>query len=83
MTVAPMNCQQLVELVTEYFENALPAPERIRVENHLQGCGACRAHLEQMRITLNLVGKLTADDLSDPARDELMSVFRQWKNEQE
>jgi anti-sigma factor RsiW len=81
MTQARMTCQELVELVTDYFEDALSAEERTRFEAHLGGCSGCNVYIQQMRKTLELMGKLTADYLSDPARDELMSVFRQWKQE--
>ena len=81
MIQAPMTCQELVELVTDYFENALPDEERTRFETHLGGCSGCNFYIQQMRKTLELMGKHTTDDLSDPARDELMSVFRQWKSE--
>jgi anti-sigma factor RsiW len=53
-----MTCQELVELVTEYLEGTLPGPDRQRFEEHLAECPHCVAYLEQMRITIGLVGRL-------------------------
>ena len=55
-----MTCQELVELVTEYLEGALPASDRRRFDEHLAECPHCVAYLDQMRITIRLVGRLRA-----------------------
>jgi anti-sigma factor RsiW len=49
-----LTCQQLVELVTDYLEDALSRRDRARFERHVSGCGACPAYLDQMRQTLTL-----------------------------
>ena len=72
----PVSCRELVELVTDYLEDALPAPERRRVDAHLAHCPHCSAYLEQLGATLDALGTLTEDDLSEPARDDLLEVFR-------
>jgi anti-sigma factor RsiW len=47
-----MSCAELVELVTEYFEDQLPAAERERIREHLLLCDGCHAHVEQVRAVL-------------------------------
>ena len=42
MTSEPLTCRELVELVTDYLEWALPALNRARVESHLARCSHCR-----------------------------------------
>lgn len=79
MTTDELTCQELVELVTDYLEDALPDHGRTRFEDHLAGCTGCRRYLEQMRLTLRLVGRLRGGDLSLPARDALLAAFRTWK----
>ena len=74
-----VTCKELVELVTEYFEGTLPTAERVRFESHLEGCQRCRNHLDQMRQTITLVGKLTEDGISPEASAELLRIFRNWK----
>jgi anti-sigma factor RsiW len=41
MTPRDIACQELVELVTEYFEGALPPDEVAAVDQHLVDCDAC------------------------------------------
>jgi predicted anti-sigma-YlaC factor YlaD len=74
-----LTCQELVELVNDYIEGLLPSEEQTRFELHLQGCSGCRAYLQQMRQTIDLTGRLRDDELLPPARDELLDVFRKWK----
>jgi predicted anti-sigma-YlaC factor YlaD len=74
-----LSCQELVELVTDYLEGALPALQRARFEEHLARCSGCRNYLAQMRITIDSLGRLTEDAIPAQARDDLLGVFRNWK----
>jgi anti-sigma factor RsiW len=76
--VPELTCQELVELVTDYLEDRLPATERARFEAHLGDCPHCRVYLEQMRHTLSLLGHLPAESLSPRAREALLAAFRDW-----
>jgi anti-sigma factor RsiW len=77
-----MPCQELVELVTAYFEDALPRRDRRRFEAHIAGCDHCNAYLEQMRLTVEATGRLEVESLDPRARDELLRVFRDWQQGQ-
>jgi anti-sigma factor RsiW len=72
-------CQELVELVTAYFDGALSRADRRRFEAHISACDHCSAYLEQMRLTIDAIGRLVEDDIPPQARDELLQVFRDWK----
>lgn len=74
-----LTCQELVELVTDYYEGALSPAERERFEQHAHACSGCHAYLEQMELTIHLTGKLTEADLPPDASDELLRAFRKWK----
>jgi anti-sigma factor RsiW len=74
-----MPCQELVELVTDYIENALSARDRRRFESHLDECEWCVRYVEQMRRTLLTLGRLELDHLPPGAEDELRAAFRGWK----
>jgi anti-sigma factor RsiW len=74
-------CQQVVELVTDYLEGALSAADRRRFERHLAGCPHCTEYLAQMRETLRLTGRLTADDLTPEMRTDLTELYRRWRTE--
>jgi anti-sigma factor RsiW len=76
MAERELTCQELVELITSYLDDALTSEERQRLERHLTYCHGCRAYLEQMRVTLRLVGRLSAEDLPDEMRAGLLIAFR-------
>jgi predicted anti-sigma-YlaC factor YlaD len=79
MSELPLTCQELVELVTDYLEGALDAEQQTRFEAHLAGCRGCTNYLEQMRQSIQLMGRLTEESLPTSARDELLALFRNWK----
>ena len=73
-----LSCQELVELVTDYLEGALPAEEHERIDRHLEICQGCRVYVEQMRQTIELTGRLTVADVSPEAELVLLEAFRAW-----
>jgi anti-sigma factor RsiW len=73
-----MTCQQLVELVTDYLEDALTPEERVRFDAHLEVCPGCVTYLEQIRTTMQLVRR--ADELEErPEVAGLLELFRDYK----
>ena len=73
-----LTCQELVELVTDYLEEALPASERARFEAHLTRCANCPIYLQQLRLTIRLTGTLREEHVPEAAKDELLRHFRDW-----
>ena len=74
-----LTCREMVELVTEYIEGTMPPRLRAIFEAHLSVCPGCTAYLEQMRQTIQALGKLTEETIPPQARDELLQAFRNWK----
>jgi anti-sigma factor RsiW len=74
-----LTCQEVVELVSDYLESALPAEEAELFEQHLNFCDGCLTYLEQMRVTVRLVGRVGEADLPAATRDRLMAAFRDWR----
>ena len=79
MSATALSCQELVELVTDYVEDALPATERERFESHIAGCEHCTAYLEQMRVTISLTGRLRAEEVPAASLEPLLEAFRGWR----
>ena len=77
-TLPEMPCQELVEVITDYLEGALPEPDRIRFEEHLEVCGKCREYVAQFERTIAAVGVVTEQDLDPDVREGLMEAFRGW-----
>jgi anti-sigma factor RsiW len=76
-----LTCQELVELVTDYFEGALPRRDRKRFEAHIAACTHCSLYLEQLRQTIALTGTLREEDVQPDARHALLEQFAKWKQE--
>ncbi len=71
-----LSCQELVELVTDYLEDALGSVDLRRFEDHLGDCGKCQQYLAQLRQTIRVTGTLTADDLPPELEEALLAAFR-------
>ena len=74
-------CQQIVEIITDYLEGSLPRSQRRRFEAHLEGCEHCSEYLEQMRLTINLTGRLRTDDLTPVMREEFAALYRRMSSQ--
>jgi anti-sigma factor RsiW len=74
-------CNVFVELVTDYFEGALPGDESRRLEAHLAICPGCESVLEQFRAVVRMEGRLGEQDvdaLTPAQREPVMAAFRAW-----
>ncbi|MBI5927789.1 MAG: zf-HC2 domain-containing protein [Chloroflexi bacterium] len=76
-----LSCQELVELVTDYLEGALSEMDKERFEAHVSVCYDCHSYFDQMRHTIRLIGRLSESALNPTVKDELLSLFRDWKKE--
>jgi anti-sigma factor RsiW len=80
MTPDPeMSCKELVDLVTHYLEDALPAEDRTRFQAHLAECPWCVEYVAQIERTISAVGASWRDVESDARMAELLELFRDWK----
>ena len=76
-----MICQELVEVITDYLEDRMPAERRLLFEEHVAFCSWCRTYLDQMQDAIRATGSLKEDDLSLETRDALLDAFRNWNPE--
>ena len=74
-----MDCNELVELVTDYLEERLSPADLRRFEAHLDECDACATYVEQIRQSVAVVGTLSEETLPDGAAETLLAEFRDWK----
>jgi anti-sigma factor RsiW len=82
MSAHEMTCRELVEVVTEYVEGTLPADDRIRLEQHLEECPDCTRYIEQMRQTIEALGRLSEESLAPETQRDLLQAFRGWRTRQ-
>jgi anti-sigma factor RsiW len=76
-----LECQQAVELVTDYLEGALSRRERRRLEAHLRACPNCSAYFEQIQAVIAFSGSVDPDDLSERASSDLIELYRRWRQD--
>jgi anti-sigma factor RsiW len=81
--VEHVTCRELVEILTDYLEDALQPGVRAEIERHIVICRGCSTYVEQMRSTIGLLGRIaaaSADEADADARGEqLLSMFRAWQ----
>ena len=77
-----LTCIQVVELVTSYLEGGLSEVDRARFDAHLSACDGCTNYLDQMRVTIAVVGRVREDDFSAEAKAGLVAAFRGWSRDE-
>jgi anti-sigma factor RsiW len=76
-----LECQQAVELITDYLEGSLSRRERRRLEAHLRACRNCSAYLEQIQAVIALSGSVDPEDLNERATSDLIELYRRWRGD--
>ena len=74
-----LSCSQVVELVTEYLEQSLTAHDAALFEQHLNFCEGCVWYFDQMRATIETVGRIEPDEVPPEIERQLLTAFRDWK----
>ncbi|HVF79270.1 MAG TPA: zf-HC2 domain-containing protein [Solirubrobacteraceae bacterium] len=75
-----LTCQEVVELVSDYLDDALTTDQRARVEAHLETCPECTAYLAQLQMTISTLGRLREDDIPGTILNRLVAAFRGWRD---
>jgi predicted anti-sigma-YlaC factor YlaD len=75
VTAEEVTCQQFVELVTDYFEGALPARTLNHVEEHLVMCDWCVTYVEQVRATVESLRTLRERSFQEPPDSVLEALL--------
>jgi anti-sigma factor RsiW len=73
-------CREAVALVSDYLDGRLPSRDAARLEEHLAACPHCSEYLAQIRVTIEALGHVEAEDLSDEALDDLVGLYRSWRS---
>ena len=76
-----LTCQEVVELVTEYLENALLPETRKRLEEHIAECPGCTTYIEQVRLTIGMLRQPAEEPVFPATKQELLRHFRDRKKD--
>ncbi len=74
-----MTCKEVVEIVSDYLEDALSAQDRARFEAHLAGAPAAPRTSSRCARSIRLTGMLTEEQVPAEHRERLRQAFRDWK----
>ena len=74
-----LTCSDIVELVTDYLEHSLSPEDATLFEQHLNFCDGCVWYVDQIRATVETVGRIEPEDVPADVRDHLLIAFRDWK----
>ncbi len=77
-----LNCQEVVELVTDYLEQALLPEMQTEFEKHVKGCPGCDTYLEQVQQAIMLLRKLSEQQTFPETKQDLLEIFRNWKQDE-
>jgi anti-sigma factor RsiW len=77
--VVDLTCKEVVELVTDYLTQAMPAEDRAELEQHLFTCPPCTTYIEQMRTLVTLAGRLDENAGTREVPSDVLDLFRRWK----
>jgi anti-sigma factor RsiW len=80
MSERGLTCHEVIDLLSNYLEDALPPDERRRVDEHLALCDGCETYLEQIRETIRLSGGLTEEQVPEEEKVALLVAFRNWRS---
>lgn len=73
-------CQDIVELVTAYLDDAMDLHTRQRFEQHVSTCPGCSEYLDQIRASQQVLGWVDLETISGYARGQLLMAFRTWRS---
>ena len=78
------SCQEMIEVVTNYLDDALPTDDRERFERHLSYCAGCSTYVEQMREAIRQTGAVPREESLPPAlRERIVAQFRTWQRHED
>jgi hypothetical protein len=75
MNLYELQCREVVEVLTDYLEDAVPAPQRVVLEQHLLFCEGCERYLAQLRTSIALTGQHLEEDVPAAVLDGLLDLL--------
>ena len=71
-----VDCDDVQRMSSDYIEEQLPPKKLASVQNHLAGCGPCRAFVETLTTTIGLLARLPRVSLPPSFKNDLYEKIR-------
>lgn len=68
-------CQELLDFLSDYLADELPAETRATFDEHLRLCADCRDYLENFRTTVQSAKSACGETNLDPIPEELVQAI--------
>jgi anti-sigma factor RsiW len=68
-------CDDVMQRVTEYLDEALPPGVTADLERHLADCANCTRYLQEIRHTIHRLGALPREPMPAPMKDRLLQAL--------
>lgn len=68
-------CDDVMQRVTEYLDEALPPGGKAAFDRHLAECATCTRHLTEIRQTIHLLGAVPREPMPAPMKDRLLQAL--------
>ena len=72
----PHTCRDVLGLLTDYMDGALPAAFATELTRHLEGCAACARFLDSLKTTRAAVNRLRCDQVPEEVHVRLRAFLR-------
>jgi anti-sigma factor (TIGR02949 family) len=69
-------CREVLALLTEYMDGALPSGPAADLTRHLEGCAACARFLDSLKTTRSAVNRLRCDQVPEEVHERLRAFLR-------
>src|SRR5579872_4495361 len=69
-----MNCEQVIPLLSAFYDNELPAAQRVAVADHVSSCGECAGRLTSLQSLSALVQKSPTPPTPNNLLEKVASV---------
>lgn len=79
-----ITCADALELMTEFLDRALSTADQDRFRAHLDGCEACAAYLDQLRLTVEITGTLGGQgqyQVDQSTMEHLVDLYRSTRDD--
>jgi anti-sigma factor RsiW len=73
-----ISCRELIDFLDRYVDGELPAPMKVKFEEHLEVCEACVEYLHSYRETIRLAADAWQDEdlaIEDVPRELIAAIL--------
>jgi len=71
-----MNCYETIDLMDVALDGKLDVASRPGFDEHLEECAACHTYFDQLRVTVEALGRLSRPGVASRTRADLIAAFK-------